>query len=707
MKNRWKQELRQLGIWIVILALACASALPALADGIEISAEWTEPASGEVPGDGLTIDLIQQDDPQTLDLANDGLSIDLSAEPNSSDVSAASGALDGNLAADDGDDVDAPLADAPDKAEFEAWLEKEKKKAQSADHILGQDGDINADRYTIILPGESVAVVPENAGVTDVDIQTGLMRFGFTIYQLNDPEVQTKWYETDLLPRTGQPKVTKLTEKETSTIPVPYRARQGINEIEDGSILDYTYVSRYVNDTGLPIILEGGEGAFNKWDTAGKMLGMGGSKGTYSFQGTGYIYSQPKLWFIENYYMVDCDFDLEKYKQDDPDAGPLVCSDGKTSWEKAKSPFPFKLYVDGRDHVYEIPNPLMKGHAFYEWRSEEPNRWPWGYLPYREGTRKEDESANFWSELDDEKITIHLNVRDYLNAHSREDARIVSFFRDILLKPSFYTPLSSYILETMTLGFNPMGGKVKDMDYYLCEAESFKNWRRELAVNIGKIVPVRTGYAFKGWCTDPKDPNGTLIRDTKPENADAWQQHGHTELYAVWESKNKISIKKAKVTAIADKTYTGKAIKPSPVVRYNGKKLTKGTDYTVSYANNKNIGKATVTIKGKGKYKDSVKVTFKINPKAVSLASLKAGNGQLTVKWKKATGGAGYQIQYGLKKSFKSAKTVKITKTATVSRVFKKLKSGKTYYVRIRAYKLVGGKTYVSAWSKALSAKVK
>jgi len=39
MKNRWKQELRQLGIWIVILALACASALPALADGIEISAE--------------------------------------------------------------------------------------------------------------------------------------------------------------------------------------------------------------------------------------------------------------------------------------------------------------------------------------------------------------------------------------------------------------------------------------------------------------------------------------------------------------------------------------------------------------------------------------------------------------------------------------------------------------------------------------------
>ena len=705
MKKHWKQELRLMGIWIVILALACASALPALADGIEIGAEWTEPASGEVPGDGLTIDLIQQDDLQAPDLANDGLSIDLSAEPNSFDLPAASGAGDGNLSANDGEDVDAPLADAPDKAEFEAWLEKEKKKAESADHILGQDGDINADHYTIILPGESIAVVPENAGVTDVDVQTGLMRFGFTIYQLNDPEVQAKWYETDLLPRTGQPKVTKLTEQETSTIPVPYRARQGIKEIEDGSILDYTYVSRYVNDTGLPIIMEGGAGAFNKLDSPGKMLGMGGSKGTYSFQGNGYIYSQPKLWFTENYYMVDFDFDLEKYRQDDPDAGPLVCSDGKTSWKKAKSPFPFKLYVDGKDHIYEIPNPLMKGHAFYEWRSEEPNRWSWGYLLYRESLRKEDKSANFWSEMDDEKIRIHLNVRDYLNAHSR-DERIVGFFRDILLSPWFYAPRSYYSQDTMTLGFNPMGGKVKGMDYYLCEAVVFENYDRIMAVDIGTIVPVRKGYSFKGWCTDPEDPNGTLIKDTRPENSDAWRQQGHTELYAVWDYKNKISIKKAKAAAIEDKTYTGKAIKPAPVVKYNGKKLVKGTDYTVTYADNKNIGKATVTIKGKGKYKDSVKVTFRINPKAVSLTSLTAGKGKLTVKWKKTVGGAGYQLQYSLSSSFKSSQKVNITKTATVSRVLKNLKSGKTYYVRIRSYKLVGGKTYVSAWSKALSKKV-
>ncbi len=114
-----------------------------------------------------------------------------------------------------------------------------------------------------------------------------------------------------------------------------------------------------------------------------------------------------------------------------------------------------------------------------------------------------------------------------------------------------------------------------------------------------------------------------------------------------------------------------------------------------------------MTIKGKGNYTASVSKAFAINPKAVSLASLTAGKGQLTVKWKKGTGGAGYQLEYSLKKSFTSSTKVKIAKAATVSRVLKNLKAGKTYYVRIRGYKLVGGKAYVSPWSKALSKKVK
>ena len=167
-----------------------------------------------------------------------------------------------------------------------------------------------------------------------------------------------------------------------------------------------------------------------------------------------------------------------------------------------------------------------------------------------------------------------------------------------------------------------------------------------------------------------------------------------------------VSIRKATVT-VKDQVYTGKAIKPAPVVKYKGVKLVKGTDYTVAYKNNKAIGKATVTIKGKGNYKGSVRKTFRINPKAVAIASLTAGTKQLTVKWKKGTGITGYQLQYSLKKDFSTKKTVTITKAATVKKVIKSLKSGKRYYVRLRAYKTVSGAKYYSAWSKTKYAKVK
>lgn len=53
-------------------------------------------------------------------------------------------------------------------------------------------------------------------------------------------------------------------------------------------------------------------------------------------------------------------------------------------------------------------------------------------------------------------------------------------------------------------------------------------------------------------------------------------------------------------------------IKQSLTLTYNGKKLIEGTDYTVSYSNNKKVGTASVTIKDKGDYTGSVSKTFKI-----------------------------------------------------------------------------------------------
>ena len=169
----------------------------------------------------------------------------------------------------------------------------------------------------------------------------------------------------------------------------------------------------------------------------------------------------------------------------------------------------------------------------------------------------------------------------------------------------------------------------------------------------------------------------------------------------------KTDIGKAKISTIKAQAYTGKAIKPAVTVKYGKTVLKEGTDYTVSYKNNKNVGKATVTITGKGNYTGKKTAPFIINPAKVSLSSLKAGSKQLTVSWKKGKGIDGYEIQYSLKKTMKSAKTVVVKKAATTKTSIKKLKAKKTYFVQIRAFKKVSGITYYSAWSEIKSAKVK
>lgn len=80
-------------------------------------------------------------------------------------------------------------------------------------------------------------------------------------------------------------------------------------------------------------------------------------------------------------------------------------------------------------------------------------------------------------------------------------------------------------------------------------------------------------------------------------------------------------VNKATVTGI-EKEYewTGAAITPEPVVTLSGVKLVKGTDYTVSYANNTGLGTATVTVAGKGLHNSSATVTFEIVEVDISAA---------------------------------------------------------------------------------------
>ena len=167
----------------------------------------------------------------------------------------------------------------------------------------------------------------------------------------------------------------------------------------------------------------------------------------------------------------------------------------------------------------------------------------------------------------------------------------------------------------------------------------------------------------------------------------------------------KVKISECKVT-VKDQTYTGKALKPAVKVTYNKAKLKNGTDYTVTYKNNTNIGVATVTVTGKGNYTGTKKLTFNINPKGTNFSKLKGGKQQITLTWKNPKNITGYEIQYSLKKDFSGGKTVKIKKAKTLTTTIKKLKAAQTYYLRIRAFTTVKKKgTFYSAWSKAKTVK--
>lgn len=74
----------------------------------------------------------------------------------------------------------------------------------------------------------------------------------------------------------------------------------------------------------------------------------------------------------------------------------------------------------------------------------------------------------------------------------------------------------------------------------------------------------------------------------------------------------KQSVTACKITKIGNRKHTGKKIKPKVTIRNAGKKLKKGRDYTVSYGKNRAVGKATVTIKGKGNYTGKKKISFRI-----------------------------------------------------------------------------------------------
>ena len=94
-------------------------------------------------------------------------------------------------------------------------------------------------------------------------------------------------------------------------------------------------------------------------------------------------------------------------------------------------------------------------------------------------------------------------------------------------------------------------------------------------------------------------------------------------------------------------------------------------------------------------------------PGQVKGLKLKAGKKKVTVTYKKVSGATSYKVTYSTSKKFKKAKTATVKSGKTVKKTISKLKSKKTYYVKVCAVKKVKGKNYTGKWSAAKCVKVK
>jgi uncharacterized repeat protein (TIGR02543 family) len=215
----------------------------------------------------------------------------------------------------------------------------------------------------------------------------------------------------------------------------------------------------------------------------------------------------------------------------------------------------------------------------------------------------------------------------------------------------------------------------------------------------GKLpVPTRTGYDFLGWYTQVS--GGTRIL----EQTIVTTETDHT-LFARW---------KIKSFTITLNPVRGSVAKKSVVVKFQG---TYSNLPTPTRSNYKFLGWYTAASGGRQISASMKLVTNKnhtlyarwsvIKPGAVKSAkAVIAAATKVKLTWASVPGAKGYEIYRAASKKGKYTKLATIKKVKTKTYTDKKVRAGKTYYYRIKAYKVIDKKNVYGANSKTVNRKV-
>lgn len=178
--------------------------------------------------------------------------------------------------------------------------------------------------------------------------------------------------------------------------------------------------------------------------------------------------------------------------------------------------------------------------------------------------------------------------------------------------------------------------------------------------------PTRPGYTFLGWYTTEDFTEGTKISEISANTT------ADVVVYAKWQ-KNQVM-----------------------------------DDQTTENQNNKTPSQTTQNQNNKTPSAETKQITatVKVTPKKVTGLKLsKKKSASVKIKWKKATGASGYEVAMKTGKKGKYKKVADVKSESKVTYTKKKLKKGKTYYVKVRAYKIIDGKKVYGAYSSAKKCK--
>ena len=189
-------------------------------------------------------------------------------------------------------------------------------------------------------------------------------------------------------------------------------------------------------------------------------------------------------------------------------------------------------------------------------------------------------------------------------------------------------------------------------------------------------------------CSDCDEKKDLAAHIPGPEATETTPQTCTVCGYVMQPAKELKNINDSNITIsdIATQIYTGKEIQPSVKITDDGKTLKLGTDYKVTYKNNKDVGRASVIIEGIGNYTSKKTKTFAIIPqKVTNLKATAPDSKSVKLSWSKLSNVTGYRIYRSTDgENFSYIKTLKGSNKLTY--VDENLTFEKRYYYEVRGY---------------------